>query len=192
MLNHPRGSRCRSACESRRRVRNRCGIAASAAPLGRDSGRGQVVKWLSSNGRPVALLSRHPDPAHVRYCPSTRIPSPSHAAAAACLPTSGPPAFGTLRVVRSRTTLRTTTWCAATPRVFPGRRGLPRPRLPGRRWHAPVRALPRTWRTVPLRCVDRLCCAVAARHCLAPSGAITRRTLRPGKVACGDSDCGAP
>ena len=29
----------------------------------------------------------------VRYCPSTRIPLPSHAAAAACLATSGPPAF---------------------------------------------------------------------------------------------------
>ena len=86
---------------------------------GRDSGRGQVVKWLSSNGRPVALLSRHPDPAHVRGCPSTRIPSPSHAAAAACLPTSGPPAFGTLRAARSRTTLRTTTWCAATPECSP-------------------------------------------------------------------------
>ena len=27
-----------------------------------------------------------------------------------------------------------------------------------------ARALPRTWRTA-LRCVDRLCCAVAARHC---------------------------
>ena len=74
---------------------------------------------LSSNGRPVALLSRHPDPAHVRYCPSTRIPSPSHAAAAACLPTSGPPAFGTLRAARFRTTPRTTTWCAATPECSP-------------------------------------------------------------------------
>ena len=29
----------------------------------------------------------------VRHCPSTRIPLPSHAAAAACLSTSGPPAF---------------------------------------------------------------------------------------------------
>ena len=111
--------RCRSACESRRRVRNRCGIAASAAPRGRDSGRGQVVKWLSSNGRSVALLSRHPDPAQVRYFPSTRIPSPSHAAAAACLATSGAPAFGTLRAARSRRTLRTTTWCAATPVCSP-------------------------------------------------------------------------
>ena len=37
----------------------------------------------------------------VRQCPSTRIPSPSPAAAAACLATSGPPAlFGTRRAAR--------------------------------------------------------------------------------------------
>ena len=37
----------------------------------------------------------------VRQCPSTRIPLPSPAAAAACLPTSGPPAlFGTRRAAR--------------------------------------------------------------------------------------------
>ena len=28
----------------------------------------------------------------------------------------------------------------------------------------PARALPRIWRTVPLRCADRLCCCFAARH----------------------------
>ena len=62
----------------------------------------------------------------VRQCPSTRIPLPSPAAAAACLPTSGPPAlFGTRRAARclcSGTTgfspsraMRRTTTSAATP-----------------------------------------------------------------------------
>ena len=116
----PRGSRCRSTCAS-----VVVGFVIGAAwprrprPAAATAAGDRSFKELSSNGRPVALLSRHPDPAQVRYCPSTRIPSPSHAAAAACLPTSGPPAFGTLRAARSRTTLRTTTWRAATPECSP-------------------------------------------------------------------------
>ena len=70
-------------------------------------------------GDPLPCYQGIRTPHKKRYCPSTRIPSPSHAAAAACLPTSGPPAFGTLRAVRFRTTLRTTTWCAATPGCSP-------------------------------------------------------------------------
>ena len=66
----------------------------------------------------------------VRQCPSTRIPLPSPAAAAACLPTSGPPAlFGTRRAARcpvsgttgcspSRAMRRTT--IHPPPRRYPG------------------------------------------------------------------------
>ena len=106
----------------------------------------------------------------VRHCPSTRIPSPSHAAAAACLATSGPPALrhpprraspdtrarpGSLPVTRD--TSRHDLVATETPDSSSGGAAIPRRRgSPGRCWHAPVRALQRTWRTVPLRCVDRL------------------------------------
>ena len=114
----------------------------------------------------------------VRYCPSTRIPLPSHAAAAACLSRHlARQPFGTRRAARcpspghdrdrspSRTTRRATTWFPPR-RVSPGRHGLPAPRRPPLAVGGtlPLRALPRSWRTVPLRCVDRLCCCFAARH----------------------------
>ena len=95
----------------------------------------------------------------VRYCPSTRIPLPSHAAAAACLATSGPPAIRhpprrALPVSRTRQgplpvphdTSRHDL-VPATP-VCPA--GTVCPRLggpPGRQWYASVRALPRSGRT---------------------------------------------
>ena len=57
----------------------------------------------------------------VRQCPSTRIPLPSPAAAAACLATSGPPAlFGTRRAARCLVQAR-----RGTPR--PARCAAPRP-----------------------------------------------------------------
>ena len=135
----------------------------------------------------------------VRNCPSTRIPSPSHAAAAACLATSGPPAFGTRRAVR-RPLPRATTGTA--PR--PARHVAPRPGLrPRRNVFRPAR-LSRALRLPavggmppPARYRDRgvRCLCDASTACAAPcsldtgtalGAAITRRALRPGNVACGD------
>ena len=106
--------------------------------------------------------------------------------------------FGTRRAARcpspghdrdrspSRTTRRATTWFPPR-RVSPGRRGLPAPRRPPwPSWYAPLRALPRIRRTVPLRCVDRLCCASQRGTGAALGAAFTRRALRPGNVASGD------
>ena len=75
----------------------------------------------------------------------------------------------------------------ATP-VCPAGALSPAPRRPPwPSWYAPLRALPRIRRTVPLRCVDRLCCCVAARHWRSFSMLLsTRRALRPGNVASGD------
>ncbi len=108
----------------------------------------------------------------VRQCPSTRIPSPSPAAAAACLSTTGPPAFSARAAPR-----------VARPRA---RRGSPVPRdashhdpsaatpvSPALRVSAPcgflsvggiapIRALPRMWRTVP--CDASTAYAAALQH----------------------------
>ena len=141
----------------------------------------------------------------VRYCPSTRIPLPSHAAAAACLATSGPPAIRhpprrALSVSRTRQgplpvphdTSRHDL-VPATPVCPAGAGSLPRLGGPPGRRYASVRALPRMWRTVPCDASTALRCCFAARHLVSTLGAaITRRALRPGNVACGDSDCGAP
>ena len=114
----------------------------------------------------------------VWHCPSTRIPLPSHAAAAACLSTSGPPAVrhpprralsssrtrqGPLPVPHdtSRHDL-----VPATPSSLPGRRGVPpAPWRPS--WPSVVRLPPRATANVAygaMRCVDRVRCCVAARH----------------------------
>ena len=65
----------------------------------------------------------------------------------------------------SRTTRRATTWFPPR-RVLPGRRGLSAPRRPP--WPSVVRFPPARYHEVgvpvPMRCVDRLCCCVAARH----------------------------
>ena len=113
----------------------------------------------------------------VRYGPSTRIPLPSHAAAAACLATSGPPA---IRHPPRRALSVSPDTTGTAPR--PARHVAPRPGsrhagLPGRRafsaprrpyWPSVVRFPPARYHEVgvpvPLRCVDRLCCCVAARH----------------------------
>ena len=93
----------------------------------------------------------------------------------------------------SRTTRRATTWFPPRRLSPAGAGSLPRlGGLPGRRY-ASVRALPRMWRTVPCDASTALRCCLAARHLVSTLGAaITRRALRPGNVACGDSDCGAP
>ena len=68
------------------------GAAAPIAPRGRlrRPGAGPVCLVLMGDPAPVGVSGPR---TLVRQCPSTRIPSPSPAAAAACLPTSGPPAF---------------------------------------------------------------------------------------------------
>ena len=137
----------------------------------------------------------------VRYCPSTRIPLPSHAAAAACLSTSGPPA---IRHPPRRALSVSPDTTGTAPR--PARHVAPRPGsrhagLPGRRGvplrasvaplavggTLPLRALPRSWRTgafamrrppMLLRCSEALAQLLDA--------AFTRRALRPGNVASGD------
>ena len=60
------------------------------------------------------------------------------------------------------------------------------------RWFLTVRALPRMWRTVPCDASTAYAAALQQGTGAALGAAITRRALRPGNVACGDSDCGAP
>ena len=146
-------------------------MAASAAPRGRDRGRERSVVRLVLMGDPAPVGVSGPRTL-VRQCPSTRIPSPSPAAAAACLATSGPPArFGTRRAAR---------------RPSFGHDGFPVPRdashhdpsaatpvSPALRVSAPcgflavggiapIRALPRMWRTVP--CDASTAYAAALQH----------------------------
>ena len=133
----------------------------------------------------------------VRHCPSTRIPSPSHAAAAACLSTSGPPAFrhppchalpdprarpGSLPITRD--TSRHDLVATETPDSSSGSAVVPRwCGSPGRCWYAPVRALPRE------RGVRCLCdastayrCAVAAEAHGAPDGALLTTPDPPARL----------
>ena len=138
----------------------------------------------------------------VRHCPSTRIPLPSHAAAAACLSTSGPPAFRH-PPYRALPVFPDTTGIAPSPARYvaprPGSRhsgALARQaRGPSRALAAllavggtpPVRALPRMWRTVPCD-ASSTAYAAALQHGTRAAliAAFTRRALRPGHVACGD------
>ena len=149
----------------------------------------------------VATAERSPSVA-------TRLPLPSHAAAAACLATSGPPAFGTpplhaLPVSQARPGSLPVTHdmschdpiIAETPECFPGSAVIPRFSAPRPLVATPpIRALPQLWRTVPLRCVDRLllrCCSM--RHlgtplrCLHNAGHFVRQ-----RHPRATSDCGAP
>ena len=153
-------------------------------------------------GDPVPVRVAGPRTVVVRYCPSTRIPLPSHAAAAACLSTSGPPAFRhppnrALSVVPDKTGIAPSParYVAprpgpATPSSLPGRRGVPpapwRPSWPSM-VRLPPRALPRMWRTVPCD-ASSTAYAAALQHGTRAAlvAAFTRRALRPGHVACGD------
>ena len=110
----------------------------------------------------------------VRKCPSTRLPSPSPAAAAACPATTGPPA---LRHAPRRAEPFGMTDSPvprdASHHVQVRRAGFPAVRVSApcglscRRWFAPVRALPRTWRTVPCDASTAKCCACSSAHCAA-------------------------
>ena len=153
-------------------------------------------------GDPAPVRVPGPRTVVVRHCPSTRIPLPSHAAAAACLSQHlARQPFGTRRAAR-RPSSRTRQGPLPVPHdtsrhdLIPATPGLARQaRGPSRALAASlavvVRLPPRATAIVAygaLRCVvDRLCCCVAARHSVSTLGAaITRRALRPGNVACGD------
>lgn len=84
---------CSSSLTNWRWVCAECGVGASAAF--RDRGK---AAWSGSAFRSVLMDGPVPARAfeprtEVRHCPSTRLPLPSPAAAAACLATSVPPAF---------------------------------------------------------------------------------------------------
>ena len=118
--------------------------------------------------RPGAVVSLMDDPVParvagprtvVRYCPSTRIPLPSHAAAAACLSTSGPPAIRHRRAARCPS-LRTRQGPLPVPHDTSRHDLVPAtpvcPQARSQRASAaplavsgtlPPRALPRSWRT---------------------------------------------
>ena len=137
----------------------------------------------------------------VRHCPSTRIPLPSHAATAACLSTSGPPAFRH-PPRRALSVFPDTTGTA--PR--PARHVAPRPgsrhaRLVARQARGPSRALAAllavggTPPSARYRECGVRCLAMRRRppmllrcsgHWRSSRAAFTRRALRPGNVACGD------
>ena len=135
----------------------------------------------------------------VRQCPSTRIPLPSPAAAAACPATSGPPAlFGTRRAARcpdsGTTGFPRPARCVAPRSIrrhagFPGTARFRALRLPGRRWFRPHPRATADMADRALRCVDRLRCSVAAWHWVVTPSRVTpsrralpsrqRRTWRP-------------
>ena len=139
---------------------------------------GEPVEELSCDGQSVPCQAGRSDSAtSCGSSPSTRIPLPSHAAAAACLSTSVPPAIrraGLLRypdkghdigsfLCRARD-LAPRPVAICTPDCSPNPRGFPRAAA---QW--PLRSRPRsrataTWRSVPLRRVDRATAQIAARH----------------------------
>ncbi len=133
----------------------------------------------------------------VRQCPSTRIPSPSPAAAAACLATTGPPAFRHAPR-RASPVPSGTTGIAPRParcvaprsiRRHAGFPGIARFRACGFLavgGSAPIRALPRMWRTVP--CDASTAYAAALQHGTGSSPCVTpsRRALPSRHVAFSD------
>ena len=142
----------------------------------------------------------------VRYCPSTRIPLPSHAAAAACLATSGPPALrhpprrGAARLPDTTGTAPRPARHVAATTWFPPRR--PARQARSLRASAALLAVGGTppsarYREVdvlvPLRCVDRLCCCFAARHWVSTRCCHhTPGFFVPATSPVATGDCGAP
>ena len=176
----------------------------SRAPRPRHGGRERVVSRLSSNGRPGTRQGiRTPHPGAV-------LPVDAYSLAVACGSRGVSPdiwpaslsAPAVPRVVRLPDTTGTAPRPArhVAPRPdcrhagpLPGRHGLSAPRRSS--WPSVVRLRPR-YREYGVRC---LCDASTAYAAASQRGtgsalgaAITRRALRPGNVACGDSDCGAP
>ena len=156
---------------------------------------GRIQKSLVVMGDPVSVRTSG-SRTEVRHCPSTRIPSPSHAAAAACLSTSGPPAFfGTRRAVRcpiighdrdrsrSRATRRATAWSPLKRRTPARQRGCPA--LAWLPWPLLVRPCPRATANMAYGAFAMRRPPTAAqsqrRHMGHPTVPFSqRRTLRPG------------
>ncbi len=151
-----------------------------AAPRGRGTrpGAGPGFSLVLMDG-PLPVRACRPR-TEVRHCPSTRLPLPSPAAAAACLATSEPPAlFGTRDSARCPSS-GATTGTAPRPREasrrYPGSRQTPdrlsgsatksalHGKSPGLGGIAPIRALPRMWRAVPCDAPTACAAASAARH----------------------------
>ena len=119
-------------------------------------------------GDPSHCNAARSDPAKLRFSPSTRIPLPSHAAAAACPEDTGPaslrhsgrralPRCGARHRISplSRTRPRATACCVLHARLIVRPARLPRAAA---QWPSRIRPPSRataTWRSVPLRRVDR-------------------------------------
>ena len=139
------------------------------------AGGGSSKMWLSSDGRPAARqgirIPQDCGTARRRVFPCRRVRRPrrvlrhlarqpfgTRRAARRPAPRAHGNRSPSARHVAPRPGVRHAGRCARQARF-------PAPGVsPGRWWYAPVRALPRMWRTVPLRCVDRLGCSCAARH----------------------------
>ena len=161
--------------------------------------RGRAPRPRSAAGERVlvsSVLMDGPVPARaseprteVRHCPSTRLPLPSPAAAAACLSTSVPPAFRHPRLRTPPLASGATTGIAPRPREasrrYPCSRqtpdrlsgsaidsALPR-QSPGLGGITPIRALPRMWRAVPCDASTACAAALAARHWVVTSMSVT-------------------
>ena len=173
-----------------------------------------ATRWPGAGRGACLVLMGDPVPVRVagprtvvRNCPSTRIPLPSHAAAAACLSTSGPPAFRhpprrALSVFPDTTGIAPSPARHVAPR--PGSRhagscpagagSLPRLGGPPGRRGTPPSARDREYgvRCLAMRRRPSTAAALQRGTRSALSVLPSRRALRPGNVACGDSDCGAP
>ena len=174
------------------------GWSIGARPATAPGGRGRVQWMLSSYGRPVArqgirIPHHRCDTARRRVFPCRRMRQPRrvfrHLARQP---------FGTRRTVRCPS--------LGHDRVLPVPHDTSRHDLVRRHAgvapaarrsaciaallavgrYAPIRALPPMWYTVPLRCVDRLCCCVAARHWVSTQCCHLTPGSCPGNVACGD------
>ena len=156
-------------------------------------------------GDPKPRLPRHPDPAQCAAWPLTRVPSPSHAAAAACLSTSGPPAIRRNRAAR-RLTLQARRESLPVPRDTPrhdlvsalrqahllGRRVVPRRSPMAVNGYAPVRALLR--HGVPCLAMRRTADAALSQRgtCGHPPVPSHAGLFVPATLSRTAGDCGAP
>ena len=139
----------------------------SAAPGAASAARAGVR--ISFAGRSGSARRQSGPRNELRHGPSTRIPLPSHAAAAACRQDTGPashstrrplvlPRFGARHRIAplSRTKPRATTCCSMHARPNRQARAVSRaPQCNGRLRIRPPSRATATWRSVPLRRVDR-------------------------------------
>ena len=194
MLNRLAAATVGVRSRSSNKVGNRRGGRMARVPrprLAAGDGTGNV---LSCDGRPAALTSKTCGSRTMCGMALTRVPSPSRAATAACLSTSGPPA---IRRQRRRASPDSSGTTGISPR--PARYVAPRPGLcftpsfrrqarrsapqpHGRQGMRPCSLATATWRSVPVRCVGPLMLRFCSEALCTPFGAVTRRTLRSGNA----------